>query len=71
LAFLDHEERLTWVHENLRPPSPAADGPKVPDLFAGCGGLGLGFEVTGFNTHGYEMKAVAAGYLPLEPAWRL
>jgi site-specific DNA-cytosine methylase len=59
-AFLKHEEWLAWVHENLPRPSPAADAPRVLDLFAGCGGLGLGFEVAGFNTYGYEMKPVAA-----------
>ena len=28
---------------------------KVLDLFAGCGGLSLGFEASGFETVGYEM----------------
>lgn len=32
----------------------AVDGPLVLDLFAGCGGLALGFEAQGFETWGFE-----------------
>lgn len=32
---------------------------KVLDLFAGCGGLSLGFEAIGFHTVGYEMDCKA------------
>ena len=32
----------------------------VLDLFAGCGGLSLGFEAAGFKTVGYEMNPDAA-----------
>lgn len=38
----------------------APNGFKVLDLFAGCGGLALGFEAAGFETHGFEMDADAA-----------
>jgi len=39
----------------LRPVSNAK--PLVLDLFAGCGGLALGFEAQGFETLGFEMDA--------------
>lgn len=39
----------------LRPQSGAK--PLVLDLFAGCGGLALGFEAQGFETLGFEMDA--------------
>lgn len=39
---------------------PTPDGPLVIDLFAGCGGLSLGFEARGFRTLGFEMEPECA-----------
>ncbi|MEZ5672208.1 MAG: DNA cytosine methyltransferase [Thiotrichaceae bacterium] len=44
--------------EKLLSPSSALDF-KVLDLFAGCGGLSLGFEALGFQTIGYEQDNIA------------
>lgn len=45
------------INHALRPKS--SGDFTVLDLFAGCGGLALGFESLGFNTIGYEMDADA------------
>jgi DNA (cytosine-5)-methyltransferase 1 len=50
-------EFCNYINEVLRPRD--AQKPMVLDLFAGCGGLSLGFEATGFNTIGYEMNKAA------------
>lgn len=44
---------------SLMHPQPPHD-PLVLDLFAGAGGLGLGFEAAGFQTLGFEKDAAAA-----------
>ncbi len=46
---------MGFINETLRPKANSLG--TVLDLFAGCGGLGLGFESVGFETIGYEMDA--------------
>ena len=49
----------SWLHESLPRPNVPPDATVVLDLFAGCGGLALGFEVHGFRSIGYETKKSA------------
>lgn len=56
---LGHREWHEWLHRELPPPKLPEDAPEIIDLFAGCGGLSLPFEVCGFRSIGYEMNAAA------------
>ena len=46
---------LERLNNDIKPKN--THGTQVVDLFAGCGGLALGFEAQGFKTIGYEMNS--------------
>lgn len=46
---------MQFIQSELDLTKPKKSQPLALDLFAGCGGLALGFEAAGFNTVGYEM----------------
>lgn len=48
------------INTDLRPYIDRELNKTVVDLFAGCGGLSLGFEANGFKTIGYEMDENAS-----------
>ena len=59
MGFFQESDWHSWLHEVIPVPNVPSDAPVVIDLFAGCGGLALGFEVQGFRSTGYEMKPAA------------
>ncbi len=56
VAF-NHMDYAEYLNQELLLDQATKQGPLVIDLFAGAGGLALGFEAVGFRTVGFEMNA--------------
>ncbi len=54
-------EYINEINKILKPKEDRQLNKTVIDLFAGCGGLSLGFEAQGFKTTGYEKDKDACG----------
>ena len=51
-----HNSEYLHLLKHLNPKNSTRSGYRVLDLFAGCGGLALGFEAAGFETLGFEKE---------------